>query len=185
VLHAIDEVVVADDGGNRRAQTGRGRDQGLGDARRDDREAGGALGTDAVEGRHDAPHGAEQADERRGAGGGCQERQVVLESGDLEGGGPPEGAVHRFEAVGAEPVVEVVEHLVEHLGDPHHLLIGGEIELRERALPQLARCAVHDGRAPRLAEDAKELERLPANASKLPCLLNDESPAHDRKHHEH
>src|SRR4029450_10942008 len=33
VLHAIDEVVVADDGGDRGAEPGRGRDQRLGDTR--------------------------------------------------------------------------------------------------------------------------------------------------------
>src|SRR5262245_18277806 len=56
VLHAIDEVVVADDGGDRRAEAGCRGDQRLGDAGRHDREARRALGTDAVERCHDAPH---------------------------------------------------------------------------------------------------------------------------------
>src|SRR5262245_47224015 len=65
VLHAIHEVVVADDGGNRRSQAKGGGNQGFGDARRDYREGRRALLPDAMEGRHDAPHGAEQPDERR------------------------------------------------------------------------------------------------------------------------
>src|SRR5262245_53579024 len=50
VLHAVHEVVVADDGGNRRAQAERGRDQGLRDTRRHDGQRCGALLADAVEG---------------------------------------------------------------------------------------------------------------------------------------
>ena len=46
------------------------------------------------------------------------EGQVVLQARDLEGRRPAQGSVHRLEAVVAEPLVEVVEHLVEDLGDP-------------------------------------------------------------------
>ena len=109
----------------------------------------------------------------------------MLEPRDLEGRGPTQGAVHRLEPIVAESLVEVVEHLVENLGDPRNFLVCREIELSERALPQLARRAVDDRRAPRLAEDPNELERLSANPPELPRLLNDERPAHDRERHEH
>src|SRR5690349_10701689 len=69
VLHAIDEIVVAHDGGDRGAETGRGRDERFRDAGRDDREARRALRADAVERVHHADDGAEQPDERARAGG--------------------------------------------------------------------------------------------------------------------
>src|SRR5262249_14992364 len=86
VLDAIDEVVVADDGGDCRAETERGGDQCLGDARRHHGEGGRPLLPDAVEGRHDAPHRSEEPDERRRAGGGGQERQEGEEARGFGGG---------------------------------------------------------------------------------------------------
>src|SRR5438552_2728585 len=41
------------------------------------------------------------------------------------------------------------------------------------------------GRAARLAEDAKEFQRLAPNPPELPRLLHDERPAHDREDQEH
>ena len=67
------EMIVDDDGRDRRDEADRGRKQRLGDAGRDDREIGGLRLRDADEAVHDAPHGAEQADEgRRRADGGEQ-----------------------------------------------------------------------------------------------------------------
>src|SRR5215475_5911619 len=63
VTDAVDEVVVADDGGDGGGEAGGRRDQRLRDARRHYGQAGRALRADAVEGRHDAPHGAEEPDE--------------------------------------------------------------------------------------------------------------------------
>src|SRR5512135_3866145 len=63
VLDPAEEVVVGDDGRHGREEPdGRG-DEGLGDARGDDLEAGRAHGADADEGDHDAPDGPEEADE--------------------------------------------------------------------------------------------------------------------------
>src|SRR5262245_13105673 len=70
VAHAVDGVVVAHDRRDGGGETGRGGDERRRDAGRHDRQAGRALRPGAVEGRHDAPHGAEQTDERRGAGRG-------------------------------------------------------------------------------------------------------------------
>src|SRR6266446_10469898 len=96
VLHAVDEVVVADDGRDRCAEPRGGRDERLRDTGGDHGQARGALGADAVERRHDAPHRAEEADERRGARGGGEEREIVLELGDLERGRASPRAVHRL-----------------------------------------------------------------------------------------
>src|SRR3989475_6251531 len=62
VLHPVDEVVVADDGGDGGAEAGRRRHQRLRDARRDHREAPPALRAAAGEGIHDAPPRPEEAD---------------------------------------------------------------------------------------------------------------------------
>src|ERR1700694_991619 len=70
VLHAVDEVVVADHGGDRRAQPGRGGDERFRDAGRDHREARRTLLADSVEGRDDPEDGAGPADERGGGGRG-------------------------------------------------------------------------------------------------------------------
>ena len=60
------EDVVDHHGWNRCHQAQRGRQQGFGDAGRHDGEVGGLGFGDADEAVHDAPHGAEQAHERRG-----------------------------------------------------------------------------------------------------------------------
>src|SRR5262245_41539478 len=83
VSHPVHEEVVAHDRGHRGAQTGRRGDEGLGDARSDDGQAGRALLADAVKGGDDAPHGSEQPDEGRHTGRGGEEGQVALETRDL------------------------------------------------------------------------------------------------------
>src|SRR4029077_6125822 len=60
VLHAIDEVVVADHGGDRGAQPGRGGDQRFRNAGRDHGEARRTLLPDSVEGGDDPEDGAEE-----------------------------------------------------------------------------------------------------------------------------
>src|SRR5215475_3734365 len=52
VLHPVDEEVVAHDGGDGRAETGGGGDEGLRDTGGHDREAGRSLLADAVERAH-------------------------------------------------------------------------------------------------------------------------------------
>ena len=67
------EVVVDDDRGNGGDEADGGRQQRLGDAGRDHREVGGLRLRDADEAVHDAPHGAEQPDERRGRADGGEQ----------------------------------------------------------------------------------------------------------------
>src|SRR5262249_40272030 len=72
------ELVVDDDGGNGGDEADGCRKEGFGDAGRDDGEVGRLRLGDADEAVHDAPHGAEQTDERRGgADGGEQTRADV------------------------------------------------------------------------------------------------------------
>ena len=52
-------------------------------------------------------------------------------------------------------------------------------------MPEPPRRGVHDRRAPRLAEDSQELERLPPDPPELERFLHDERPAHDGEDHEH
>src|SRR2546425_10058376 len=67
VLHAVDEVVVPDDGGDRGAEPRGRRNQRLGDSRRDDGQACRALRAGHLKRRPDAPNRAADADERRRA----------------------------------------------------------------------------------------------------------------------
>ena len=64
------EHVVDHDRRDRGDEAERGREQRLGDAGRDHREIGGLRFRNADEAVHDAPDGAEQADERRGRADG-------------------------------------------------------------------------------------------------------------------
>ena len=70
----VREVVVEVHRRNRREQPGRRGDQRLADAGRHDRQVRRAGRADPVERNHDAPHRAEQADERRDARGGREKR---------------------------------------------------------------------------------------------------------------
>src|SRR2546426_7269168 len=80
VLHAVDEVVIPDDGGGRGAEPRGRRNQRLGDFPRDDGEAFRALRAHPMKSRHDAPHRAPEADERRRARGRRAERGRGLEA---------------------------------------------------------------------------------------------------------
>src|ERR1700722_1079718 len=66
------ELVVGDHGRNGDQQAGGRGDEGLGDSRRHRPQRGRSFRAQAVEGIHDAHHGAEEADERRGCADGGQ-----------------------------------------------------------------------------------------------------------------
>ena len=70
VADVLEEIVVGDQGGDGGEESGGGGDEGLCDAGCYGAEAGGARSAEAGEGVDDAPDGAEEADERRDAGGG-------------------------------------------------------------------------------------------------------------------
>src|SRR3989304_1928633 len=73
---------------------------------------------------------------------------------------PPPGP----EPLGAQPLVRLVVDGIEALGQARHLLVGRRVQLGERALAHRARRTVDDGRAPSLAEDLEEGERLGPHA---------------------
>src|SRR5882724_3416970 len=188
VLHAVDEVVVAHDRGNGGAEAGGGGDQGLGDAGGDDGEARRALLPDAVEGAHDAPYGAEEADERRRAGGGGEEGKIALHSRHLDGGGAPHRAIHRLEPARRKSVLRLGERVLEQLAAGHpagRLLAARDVELGERALAVPARAHVDGGEPTPLAEHLEEAHGLPVYLPELPPLLHDERPADHREDGEH
>ena len=68
------EFIVENDRGDGGEQAERGGEQRLGDAGRDHREVGVLADGDGLEARHDAPHRAEQSDERRRRADRRQER---------------------------------------------------------------------------------------------------------------
>src|SRR6516162_1138298 len=68
VADLADEVVVPDDRGNGREETGGGGHQGLRDAGRHHRQARGTLAADGLERGDDSDHGSEETDERTRAG---------------------------------------------------------------------------------------------------------------------
>src|SRR5690606_19695789 len=72
-------AVVEDTGRNRREKPHRGRDQRLGDMRRDDRDRRALQVTERVERAHDPPDGAEEADIRARVADRSEEREIALE----------------------------------------------------------------------------------------------------------
>src|SRR5262245_52436103 len=170
VLHAVDEVVVADDGRDGRPEAGGGGDEGLRDAGRDDGEARRPLLADPVEGRHDPPHGAEETDERGGARGGGEEGKVALEPRHLEARGTTEGTVHHVQPVAGHAIVAFLDHALHGVGDPGEFLVAGGVEMSEGAFAKLLGRAVHRRGPTALPEDLEELEGLPAHTPELPPL---------------
>ena len=76
-------LVVRDDRRDRRGEPHRGREQRLGDPRRDDRETGVVGGGDAGKAAHDPPHRPEQADERGRRAERGKKRQARFEAAQL------------------------------------------------------------------------------------------------------
>jgi hypothetical protein len=89
--------------------------------------------------------------------------------------------VHGVEPLAAEPVFVIFEDVIDHLGDPRHFLVRGDIELRERALAELPRRDEHHGWPPPFAECAEERHALRTDPAQLPPLIDDQRPAHDRE----
>src|SRR5664280_2030077 len=82
--HLPAEVVVRDERGHRGDEAGGGVDEGFRDARRHDDDRRRALLGDLLERDHDAHDGSEEADERRGRGGGGEERHPAPETRRLD-----------------------------------------------------------------------------------------------------
>src|SRR5713226_10604210 len=113
IVHArgqlLDVVQVEVVGHHRRdgcEQPGRGGDERLGNPRGHNAQAGRTGAAQAGEGVHDAPDGAEQADERRHRAGGGQPGHPLFEAADLVGGDQLHG--HRDRVGALERAVRIV-----------------------------------------------------------------------------
>src|SRR6185369_3068148 len=98
------EMIVSHDCRNGCHQAYGGGNQRLGNTGSDDGQRGGAGLSDSLEGGHDAPYGAEQADEGRSGAGCGEECQIFFKSGDLGISCPAQGSGDVFNStqVGTE-----------------------------------------------------------------------------------
>src|SRR5687768_5179442 len=96
-LDAGGEAVVGPHRRDRDEQAHRGREQRLRDARRDRGDRCLLVGREAVHRHHDAEHGADEADVRRGGTEVREQLQVVLEAVDLARERRPHRALRAFE----------------------------------------------------------------------------------------
>jgi len=86
IADVLQKIVVKDDGWDSDEKSGRGGDEGFGDAGCYGAEAGGACVTKTGEGVDDAPNGAEEADERSDGAGGGQPGHAFFYTADFLGG---------------------------------------------------------------------------------------------------
>ena len=134
------EVIVDDDRRDRRDQTDRGGEQRFGDAGRDHGEIGRLRFRDADEAVHDAPDGAEQADERRCRADGGQQSHPDPD--------PAAFGAHDFGKARGRAFLDAVvagnsgrQPRLAHRGGQQrrqHAVLGAERELRFRQRPRIA-----------------------------------------------
>src|SRR5438132_262825 len=79
----------------------------------------------------------------------------------LQPGGAAHRPVHRVEPLGRQPLVALVDHVVDDVGHAGDLGVGGGVELGQRAVAVLPRRRLHQRRPAPLAEDLHEPQRLP------------------------
>src|SRR5690606_21675201 len=117
-------AVVEDAGRDRREESHRGRDQRLGDMRRDDRDRRALQVPERVERAHDAPYGAEEPDVWARVADRREKREVALETVHL----PELRDMHRAaraldDLIGREPLLPKASELAKAgLEDPGHAL---------------------------------------------------------------
>src|SRR5512133_2289050 len=167
------EVVVGDDGGDRREEADGRRDERLADGARDGGEVGVPHPVDVVERVHDPPDGAEEADEGGGAGRRAEERDLRLERGHLGGGGPLERPLDVLDPaeLRAHPLGLPVLARRGHLRQLH---VGGAEDGADGRGREVLRRLV-DGVEPLgLPEDLQEPEGLALGLADLERLLRDD-----------
>src|SRR5581483_4268113 len=143
----VQEVVVENRGGDGGGQAESGCDQRLGNSRSDRTQACSALLPEALKRIHDAPHSAEQPDERGGGSRGGEPAHVALEPGDLFTRSQLHGALQSGDIV--QPAFSI------HL--PLHFLIAELKHNRQRRRMELRRERVHLGQLLGAAERLQEL----------------------------
>src|SRR5262245_33592059 len=177
------ETVVQDDGGNGSRQSDGGGDQRLGDTGRDRLDAGRSGGGKTHEGRHDAPHGPEEADERRGARGGGEKREPALEPRHLLGPGALHGALHGFDA-SELGLLAALGAVTLQAGETLQLLVSGAKYLGNGTVLHVGAGRLDGGEVLRLPEHVDEACRLPARPAHLPSLRERDTPGRHRRRHQ-
>src|SRR4029077_2014575 len=128
------ETVVHHHGRDGSSQTdGRGNER-LRDAGCDGLDARRRRGREPHERRHDAPHGAEEPDERGGAGRRGEEGEATLEAGHLLGARPLHGALHGLDAADLRLPLAVLAGAALEPREPLQLLVARPEHLRHRAV---------------------------------------------------
>src|SRR5688572_3257585 len=151
------EVVEADQRRDGGAETGRGVDQGFGDAWRHRHDRGRAGLADVAEGAHDAPHGAEQADEGRRRGGGGEEVGAPRQQPELDPEGAAQAALDRVQRLDlVPPLLGGAGRLAARLDLRVDLGIAGMEEAEQRRGEELARRGAHLAETLALVEDLQE-----------------------------
>src|SRR5712692_6085178 len=182
-LAAVDEEVIGHDRRNGRAEARRRGDQGLGNARGDHGEIGGALLADVVEGAHDADDGAEETDEGRGARRGGKKGQIALHASHFRVAHPSHRPMDGIQRLARQPLAlfERRIHRLHAAVDAGQLMAGRRVERGQRAPPEALRGRVEQREAAALAKGLREGPRLALDGAELPELLDDERPADDRE----
>ena len=168
-------MVVEDRRGNRGGEADGRRDQRLGDAGRDDGETRRTRLPDLLEGRDDADHGAEEADERRRAAGRREELETALEPMRLARRRPRDLSLDRAALQIAESARQRATRVAR---DAPEFSVRLEEDLRDRAVLEVARdfvCRVERSLVVHLEKRLAILGR----ATKLAPLERDDRPRHD------
>src|SRR5688500_1054918 len=174
------EDVVREHRRNGDEQADRGHDQRLADRAGHGGDRGLARGADADQRAVDAPHGAEQADERRGRTDGGEHGQAVLEARGFAGHALAQGAVDELGAVQRLDQARALVALVVGGG-----LGGVERDLRERlGLALLFHEADRILRVRGFPEGADHTVGTAAQAHVLEEVDDDPVPGHRRHDHE-
>src|SRR5260370_7752707 len=166
------EVVEGDDGRNSDEDTEGRRDQGLGDAPRNDRHSAGPRGRDASESVNDSDHGAEKTNERGSGADRGKEPETLPQLNQRFGHGVPECA--RDELERSARITPALAHPVV-LGDARqdHLRHVGTL-VRLRGFDQILDISP----VKELLELGLELFRLTRARNQAPLLFY--SPPHPK-----
>ena len=154
------------------------------------REVGRSGLADAVESNDDAPHRAEQTDERRNAGGRRQKRHAPLELVDFHDRCAHQGPVHGRQALQSRTsggrsrigsVARVGRRLAQLRGQ---FGVPGLKEADQRAVAERAADRLDFRKLAAAAKDVQELRGMFVGRAVRPQLIEDDAPRNDRQQQE-
>ncbi len=177
-LYLVRVAVVGDDRRYGGEQTGGGCHQGLGDARRNQGQGRLLEVPQGMEGVHDAPHGAEQADIGAGGADGGEEGEIDLQAVHLAAQGDPHGAFSTLEDGHEVPVVALTQAHVFLEAGPKD---GGQ---SVGPLPVLLQVPVEGVEVAAGPEALLEIVRGPPRLFQDPGTVEDHGPGDDRGQHQ-